>query len=170
MGNKDQGLALFNLAIGSKLRNCDLVKLRVENVSHGALILKRALILQQKTVRLVQFEITQQTRDSLVQWIEYRSLGQADFMFRSGLKRSNHLTTRQYARIVNSWVSSIGLSPNEYDTHSIRRTKVTLIYTRTNNLRVIQLLLGRTKLESTVQYLGFEVDDALQMAQKIDVY
>ena len=121
-------LALFNLAIDSKLRSCDLLQLKVRDVSHGNLISNRAMILQQKTHQPVQFEITEQTRDSILAWISSANLGKDDYLFKSRLKNSPHLSIRQYARIVDSWVSSIGLDPAAYGTHSMRRTKATLIY------------------------------------------
>ncbi|BCO31164.1 phage integrase [Thiohalobacter sp. COW1] len=162
-------LALFNLAIDSKLRGCDLVRLRVRDVSHGGHIAARAIIMQQKTQQPVRFEITEVTRDALTRWIAERGLRTDDFLFPSRRRGSPHITTRQYARIVRSWIAEIGLDPTDYGTHSLRRTKVTLIYRRTRNLRAIQLLLGHTKLESTVRYLGIEVDDALEMAEQTEV-
>jgi integrase len=140
-------LALFNLAIDSKLRGCDLVKLRVFDVAHGASVLPRALIVQQKTKMPVQFEITEQTRTSVGAWIESQKLQRMDYLFPSRVNRTNHLSTRQYARLVESWVAEIGLDPNLYGTHSLRRTKPTLVYRRTKNLRAVQLLLGHTKLD-----------------------
>jgi len=154
IANNLRDLALFNLAIDSKLRSCDLVKLQIKDITHGADILKRAMVMQQKNLQPVQFEITQKTRKSLSIWIEYKHLHNNNFLFPSRSKIDSHISTRQYARIVKSWVSMIGLSPNDYGTHTMRRTKVTLIYKRTKNLRAIQLLLGHTKLESTVRYLG----------------
>jgi len=79
------------------------------------------------------------------------------------------MSTRQYARLVTRWVTIIGLDPGLYGTHSLRRTKATLIYRRTGNLRAVQLLLGHAKIESTVRYLGVEVDDALALAEQVDV-
>jgi len=125
--------------------------------------------MQQKTQQPVQFEITEQTREAISNWVNYAHLSGNDHLFRSRLKKSLHLSTRQYARIVKSWVSQIGLDPAAYGTHSLRRTKATLIYRRTKNLRAVQLLLGHTKLESTVRYLGIEVDDALEMAEQTEV-
>lgn len=125
--------------------------------------------MQQKTQRPVQFEITEQTRESLGAWIRQRGLRGDDFLFPSRLRRSPHLSTRQYARIVRSWVGEIGLDPTAYGTHTLRRTKASLIYRRTKNLRAVQLLLGHSKLESTVGYLGIEVDDALEMAEQTEV-
>ncbi|MAD65028.1 tyrosine-type recombinase/integrase [Haliea sp.] len=162
-------LALLNLAIDSKLRSCDLVKLKVRDVAQGANILKRAMVIQQKTLQPVKFEITQQTRESLTTWIESRKLTSEDYLFPSRIHHCAHLSTRQYARIVKSWVAQIGLQPEDYGTHSLRRTKATLIYKRTKNLRAIQLLLGHTKLESTVRYLGIEVDDALELAEQTEI-
>ena len=162
-------LALCNLAIDSKLRACDLLSLRVSDVASGKEVRSRAIIRQKKTKRPVRFEITARTRKSLEDWIEVANLAENAFLFPSRLRRSPHLSLRQYARIVESWVSSIGLDPTAYGTHSMRRTKATLIYRRTKNLRAVQLLLGHTNLDSTVRYLGIEIDDALEMSEQIDI-
>lgn len=162
-------LALFNLAIDSKLRGCDLVRLKVEDVAAGGEVKARAIIIQQKTKRPVQFEITEHTRTAVGRLIRRHGLRAADFLFPSRLATSPHLSTRQYARIVQGWVSSIGLNPATYGTHSLRRTKAALIYRKTGNLRAVQLLLGHSKLESTVRYLGVEVDDALAISEQIDL-
>jgi integrase len=162
-------LALFNLSIDSKLRACDLVKLRVRDVSHGDLIAARTIVMQQKTQRPVQFEITEQTRDALAAWIRGANLRLEDSLFPSRVHQSPQLSTRQYARIVDRWIHDIGLDPGAYGTHTMRGTKASLIYRRTKNLRAVQLLLGHTKLESTVRYLGIEVDDALEMAEQTEV-
>ena len=177
IGHRTRELALFNLAIDSKLRSCDLVALRVHDVCHGSLVAKRAIVVQQKTQRPVQFETTDQTRESLQAWIHRVGLHADDCLFPSRARRSPHLSTRQYARIVRSWVREIGLDASAYGTHTLRRTKASLIYRRTKNLRAVQLLLGysatrllgHTKLESTVRYLGIEVDDALEMAEQTEV-
>ena len=166
---RHRDLALFNLAIDSKLRACDLLKLRVSDVSNGGRVGSRAMIMQLKTQRPVQFEITVQTRETISDWIQRANLGTAAFLFPSRLHRSPHLSTRQYARIVESWAARIGLDPALYGTHSLRRTKASLIYRRTKNLRAVQLLLGHAKLESTVRYLGIEVDDALELAEQTEV-
>ena len=162
-------LALFNLAIDSKLRACDLVRLRVRDVSHGAQIASRTSVIQRKTKRPVQFEITQATREALSAWVNAGRLPANAYLFPSGQRSGPHLSTRQYARIVKGWVRSIGLDEHLYGTHSLRRTKASLIYQRTKNLRAIQLLLGHTKIESTVRYLGVDVDDALSMAEQTEV-
>lgn len=162
-------LALFNLAIDSKLRGCDLVSLKVSDVSHGSHIAPRAIVMQRKTLRPVQFEITEQTRGDIATWIAKAQLKADEFLFPSRMHVSPHISTRQYARIVDQWVASIGLNPAEYGTHTMRRTKATLIYRRTHNLRAVQLLLGHTKLESTVRYLGIEVDDALEIAEQTEI-
>ena len=162
-------LALFNVAVDSKLRSCDLVKLRVRDVTRGDHVASRAIVMQQKTQRPVQFEFTDQTRESLTTWISCASRRPEDYLFPSRLRASPHLSTRQYARIVRRWVREIGLNPAAYGTHTLRRTKATLIYRRTKNLRAVQLLLGHSKLESTVRYLGIEVDDALEMAEQTEV-
>ena len=162
-------LALFDLGIDSKLRACDLVKLQVRDIAHGDRIAARAIVVQKKTSRPVQFEITEPTRSALAAWIKLSGLCSDDYLFPSRIRTSPHLSTRQYARIVDSWVEEIGLDPAAYGTHSIRRTKATLIYRRTKNLRAVQLLLGHTKLESTVRYLGIEVEDALELSEQTEV-
>jgi integrase len=162
-------LALFNLAIDSKLRACDLLKLRVSDVSQGNRVASRAMVLQQKTGQSVQFEITEHTRQAVSDWIWRANLCSSDYLFPSRLHQSPHLSARQYARIVESWVAAIGLDRAAYGTHSWRRTKASLVYRRTKNLRAVQLLLGHTKLESTVRYLGIEVDDALEIAEQTEV-
>jgi len=169
IANRIRELALFDLAIDSKLRACDLVRLRVRDVAHGERIAARAIVMQHKTQRPVQFEITEQTREAVAKWIERARLKLEDYLFASRVHKSPHLSTRQYARIVDRWVREIGLDPSAYGTHSLRRTKASLIYRRTRNLRAVQLLLGHTKLESTVRHLGIEVDDALETAEQTDV-
>ena len=125
--------------------------------------------MQQKTKRPVQFEITEPTRKSIFTWIRHAALKTEDYLFPSRSRRARHLSTRQYSRIVSAWVKEIGLDVGIYGTHTMRRTKASLIYRRTKNLRAVQLLLGHTKLESTVRYLGIEVDDALEMAEQTEV-
>ncbi len=162
-------LALFNLAIDSKLRACDLTKIRVSDISQGGRVAKRAMVMQQKTKTPVQFEITQQTRDAVEHWIKISQMTSSDYLFPSKSSATPYLSTRQYARILNGWLESIGLDPSGYGTHSMRRTKASLIYRRTKNLRAVQLLLGHRKLESTVRYLGIEVDDALEIAEQTEI-
>jgi len=167
--DRKRDLALFNLAIDSKLRACDLLQIRLSDVSNGSRINKRASICQQKTGRPVRFEITSRTRKSIKAWVKQFDLKPSDYLFPNRLHDSPHLSRRQYARIVDSWVEWIGLDPTRYGTHSMRRTKATLIYRRTKNLRAVQLLLGHTNLDSTVRYLGIEIDDALEMSEQTDV-
>ena len=167
--HRTRELALFDLGIDSKLRACDLLKLKVRDVCHGERIAVRAIVVQQKTSRPVQFEITELTRTALTDWIRLSGLASENFLFPSRVRASPHLSVRQYARIVDSWVEEIGLDPAAYGTHSIRRTKPSLIYRRTKNLRAVQLLLGHSKLESTVRYLGIEVEDALELAEQTEV-
>ena len=169
LDHRARELALFNLAIDSKLRGYDLVGLRVHDVVQGSHVAARAMVMQKKTQRPVQFEITEQTRDAVAAWITAARLKPEQFLFPSRVTESPHLSTRQYSRIVGSWVGSIGLDRAAYGTHSMRRTKPTLTYRRTRNLRAVQLLLGHTKLESTVRYLGIEVDDALEIAEQTEV-
>lgn len=169
LANRTRDLALFNLAIDSKLRGCDLVSLRVKDLGDGCRIASRAIVMQQKTKRPVQFEMSDGTRQAVSEWIQKRRLRPDDYLFQSRARPRAHLSTRQYGRIVHRWVDQIGLDGHAYGTHTMRRTKASLIYRRTKNLRAVQLLLGHTKLESTVRYLGIEVDDALEMAEQTEV-
>ncbi len=169
LARRIRDLALFNLAIDSKLRGCDIVKLQVRDVAHSGKAISRTTVMQQKTAQPVKFELTDQTREAVEAWIAKAQLTSGQFLFPSRLRESLHISTRQYARIVKKWVALAGLDPGEYGTHTLRRTKATLIYRRTKNLRAVQLLLGHTKLESTVRYLGIEVDDALEMSEKTEV-
>ena len=138
-------LALFNLAIDSKLRCCDLVALRVRDVAHGGTVAHRAIVLRHKTQQPVQFEPTDQTHESIAAWIAHAQRRSEGFPFASRVRQSPHLTSRQYARLVNRWVAMVALDPADYGTHSLRRTTATLIYRGTKNLRAVQLLLGHRK-------------------------
>jgi integrase len=135
-------LALVNLAIDSKLRGCDLVALRVGDIALSGAVRDRGIVVQRKTGRPVQFEITEQTRIVIQAWMVHHRLGERDFLFPSRAHSKPHMSTRQCGRIVDRWVSSIGLDPKRYGTHSMRRTKASLIYKKTGNIRAVQLLLG----------------------------
>jgi len=169
ISNNLRELTMFNLALDCKLRACDFVKLKVKDIAHGKTVQSRAILVQQKTGKPVQFEITKKTREAINSWIKACYLKTDDYLFPSRVKESQHLSTRQYSRIVKRWITSIGLDPTAYGTHSMRRTKASLIYKRTKNLRAVQILLGHTKLESTVKYLGVEVDDALELSEHTDI-
>lgn len=166
--DKKRDLALFNLAIDSKLRGCDVVAVHVDDVAPGGYTLDRATIRQKKTGRPVRFELTEHTRKAIDEYLQLTERKPGQFLFAGRGGRAG-LTTRQYARLVQEWVASIGLDPAKFGTHSLRRTKAVLIYRRTGNLRAVQLLLGHSKIESTVRYLGIEVDDAIEIAEKIDI-
>lgn len=166
---RTRDLALFDLALDSKLRGCDLVRLQVSDFLSPGGVKRRVVILQRKTGRPVQFEVTEQARRSIAAWLEVKRLAPDDWLFPSRMKRVWHLNTRQYARLINTWVCLLGLDPAAYGTHSLRRTKVALLYKKTGNLRACQLLLGHTKLESTVRYLGVEVDDALELSEALEL-
>ena len=162
-------LALFNLAIDSKLRGCDVVSLKVEDVAPHGYAIDRATVRQRKTGRPVKFEITEQTRLAVDDYLKASKKQPGDFLFTGRRGRDRCLTTRQYARLVSDWIAGVGLDASLFGTHSLRRTKATLIYRRTGNLRAVQLLRGHTKVESTVRYLGVEVDDALAIAEQVDI-
>ena len=127
------------------------------------------MVMQHETQRPVQFEITPATRDAVQKWIKLAALKSDEFLFPSRIHDSPYLGTLQYARILEGWVEELGLYPANYGTHLMRRTKATLTYRRTKNLRVVQLLLGHSKLESTVRYLGIEVDDALEISEQTEI-
>ena len=162
-------LAMFDLAVDSKLRGCDLVRLRTGQLVVNATVRQRATTIQQKTEKPVQFELTEQTRDSLLAWLIHRGGSLDDYVFPSRTTTGKHLSTRQYARLVGEWVEAVGLGRSAYGTHSLRRTKVALIYKRTGNLRAVQILLGHTKLESTVRYLGVDAEDALSLSEATEI-
>ena len=169
MADRKRDLALFNLAIDSKLRGCDVVALKVDDIAPHGYAVDRAIVRQKKTGRPVHFEITEQTRQAVDDYLRVANRKQGEFLFAAQCQPERGLSTRQYARSLNNWIRGIGLDPCLFGTHSLRRTKATLIYRRTGNLRAIQLLLGHAKIESTVRYLGIEVDDALAIAEQIDV-
>ncbi len=161
--------ALFDLAIDSKLRGCDLVKILIGDLVSGTDIRTRAIVVQQKTGRPVQFELTADVRASLLSWLDQRGGTLSDFVFPSRIDHANHMSTRQYARLLDEWVTSIGLRRAEYGTHSLRRTKAAMIYRATGNIRAIQILLGHTKIENTVRYLGVDIEDALLLAERTEI-
>lgn len=169
MADNKRDLALFNTAIDSKLRGCDLVGLKVRDVFAAGHVKDRASVTQSKTGKPVRFEITDTTRLSLERWIADPEMIGSEFLWPSRLHASPHLSTRQYARIMREWVISIGLEPSDYGTHSMRRTKVARIYKKTGNLRAVQLLLGHTKMDSTVRYLGVDLDDALSLSEPTEL-
>ncbi len=162
-------LALFNLSIDSKLRGCDLVKLKVADVFAAGQFKERASIIQSKTQKPVRFEITEGTRKSILRWMEEPLMIGSEFLWPGRFHERLHISTRQYAQLVRDWVKSIGLEPSAYGTHSMRRTKVAQIYRKTGNLRAVQLLLGHTKMDSTVRYLGVELEDALTIAEAVEI-
>ncbi len=162
-------LAMFNVAIDSKLRGCDVVALKVEDVAPNGYAVERATVRQKKTGQPVRFELTEQTRQAIDDYMKAADRKPGELLFPSRRNRDRCISTRQYSRLVSEWIASIGLDANRFGTHSLRRTKATLIYRRTGNLRAVQLLLGHRKIESTVRYLGIEVDDALAIAEQVDV-
>lgn len=169
MDGRRRDLALFNLALDSKLRGCDVVSIRVEDVAPRGYTVDRATVRQKKTGRPVRFEITEPTRQALDDYINAEGKRAGEFLFKGRNGPNRCLTTRQYARLLSKWVTNCGLDPSMFGTHSLRRTKATMIYKRTGNLRAVQLLLGHNKIESTVRYLGIEVDDALEIAEQVDI-
>ena len=169
VAHRIRDLTPFNLALDSKLRACDLFAIRVDDVALNGRVRSRATIMQRKTGRPVQFEITEQTREAVGRWLEKKNLHKGEPLFPSRINRARPMTTRQYARSLASWLRAIGLDPLAYGTHSLRRTKASMIYRRTGNLRAVQLLLGHSKIESTVRYLGIDVDDALLIAEQVEI-
>ena len=168
LDKRTRELALFNLAIDSKLRGCDLVRLRVADVAPHGYAVERATVRQRKTGRPVSFEVTEQSRQAIDTSLAVSGRSQGSYLFH-GRNNAKCLSTRQYARLVSRWILAAGLDPSRFGTHSMRRTKAALIYRRTGNLRAVQLLLGHSKIESTVRYLGIEVDDAIAIAERVEI-
>ena len=166
---RTRDLAMFNLAIDSKLRGCNVVSLRVEDVAPHGQAVDRATVRQKKTGQPVRFELTEQTREAVDAYIRASGKKPGQLLFAGRRGSGTAMSTRQYARLVSKWVAGIGLDSSFFGTHSLRRTKATLIYRRTGNLRAVQPLLGHRKIDSTVRYLGIEVDDALAIAEQVDV-
>ncbi|MEP4195064.1 MAG: tyrosine-type recombinase/integrase [Aliishimia sp.] len=160
---------MFNVAIDSKLRGCDLVKLAVTNLGEHDCVRERVSVIQSKPKKPVQFELTENTRETVISWVRSPEMIGCQFMFPNRFHDRPHISTRQYGRLVWDWVTSIGLEPSGYGTHSMRRTKAAEIYRKTGKLRAVQLLLHHTKVDSTVRYLGVELDDALSIAERIDL-
>ena len=169
LNNKVRDLALFDLAVDSKLRACDLVRLRVSDIVRNDEITSRARVIQKKTGRPVRFEIASNARKSLSNHIAKSDLKIGSYLFPSRVRANGHLSTRQYANLLKSWVSAIGLDETQYGTHSMRRTKASIIYSRTKNIRAVQILLGHTKLDNTVRYLGIDEEDALALAESTEI-
>lgn len=167
--NRLRDRTLFDLAIDSKLRGCDLVKLKIGDLVAGAEIRTRAIVIQQKTGRPVQFELTSDVRGSLATWLARRCGSADDYVFPSRIDHTRPMSTRQYARLVDEWVTAVGLRREDYGTHSMRRTKAAMIYRATGNLRAVQILLGHTKIENTVRYLGVDIEDALLLAERTEI-
>jgi integrase len=161
--------ALFDVAIDSKLRGCDVVRLKISDIVSGGQIRTRATVTQTKTGRPVQFELLSDARASLLAWLQRRGGTLGDYVFPSRIDHSDHLSTRQYARLVDEWVTGVGLRREDYGTHSLRRTKASIIYKATGNLRAVQILLGHSKIENTVRYLGVDVEDALTLAEGTEI-
>lgn len=167
--HRSRELALLNLGIDSKRRGCDLVSLKVRDITQGYRVASRAIAQQKKPGRPVQFEITAPAREAVDAWIrEARPRGE-DYLFPSRIHGSPHICTRQCARMPREWLTSIGLDWRDHGTRSMRRTKAALVCRKTKNLRAVQLLLGHSKLESTVRYLGIEVDDALEISEQVEI-
>lgn len=169
IAERSRDLALFNMAIDSKLRGCDLVKLKVTDVYSAEQMKGRTSVLQSKTQKPVRFEITDGTRKSVLRWLDDPLMVGSEFLWPGRFHKPLHISTRQYARLVRGWVESIGLVASAYGTHTMRRTKVSQIYKKTGNLRAVQLLLGHTKMDSTVRYLGVELEDALAISEATEI-
>jgi integrase len=162
-------LALLNLAIDCKLRSCDLLRMKVRDISSGSVIQERVLYSQSKTGREVQFEITSRNVQSLTQWLMHSQLSASDYLFPSPRKQGKPMSYSCYANIIRRWATELGYDPYLYGTHSMRRTKATLIYARTKNIRAVQLLLGHAKLDNTIRYLGVEMEDALNISENLEL-
>ena len=162
-------LALFIMAIDSELRGCDLVRLRVADVLAPGRVKERASVVRSRTQRPVRFEITETTWEAVHAWIASPATIGSAHLWPSRFHDSPHISMRQYGRVLKARVAAIGLEPSAYGTHSMRRTKAAQIYKKTGNLRAVQLLLGHTRMDSTVRYLGVELEDALAISEGVDL-
>ncbi|MEO1398973.1 MAG: tyrosine-type recombinase/integrase [Pseudomonadota bacterium] len=169
LANNLRDLALFNVAIDRKLRGCDLVRLSVVDLVNEDRVRERVSVIQSKTKRPDQFELTENTREFVLAWVKSPEMLACSSMFPSRFHDRPHISTRQYGRLVHDRVSSIGLEASGYGTHSLRRTKAARLYRKTGHLRAVQLLLSHTKVDSTVRYLGVELENALSIAENIDL-
>ncbi|WP_208995151.1 tyrosine-type recombinase/integrase [Pseudovibrio sp. Alg231-02] len=169
LADKIRELALFNTAINSKLRGCNLVRLKVVVVFTSGRVKERTSIIQSKTGKPVQCELMEGNRSALSKWIDSPEMIGSEYLWPGRFHDRPHISTRQYGRMLKEWVLSIGLEPSSYGTHSMRRTKVAQINKKTGNLRAVQLLLGHTKMDSPVRYLGIDLEDALSLSEKIDI-
>jgi site-specific recombinase XerC len=167
--NRVRDRALLDLALDSKLRGCDVVGIKIGDVVSGGHVRSRAIMVQRKTGRPVQFELHADARTSLIAWLERRGGTLTDYVFPSRIDHDRHLSTRQYARLVDEWVTGVGMRREEYGSHSLRRTKASIIYKATGNLRAVQILLGHSKIENTVRYLGVDVEDAVALAEATEI-
>lgn len=161
--------ATHDVAIDSKLRGCDIVKMKIGDIVTARTIRNRTTVMQQKTGRPVQFELMTEARKTLLTWLERRGGSLDDYIFPSRVNYMGHLSTRQYARLVDEWVGAVDLNVREYGTHSMRRTKASLIYKATGNLRAVQILPRQSNIENTERYLGVDIDDALTLAERIEI-
>ena len=143
--------------------------MKIEDLVRGGQVRSRAIVVQQKTGRSAQFELLEPARNSILAWLERRGGTLDDFVFPSRIDHTNHISTRQYAQLVDEWVIGIGLRPEDYGTHSLHRIKASIIYKQTGNLRAVQILLGHTKIESTVRYLGVDIEDALHLSESTEI-
>jgi integrase len=125
---RTRDLAMFNLAIDSKLRGCDVVALKVDDVAPGGYAVDRATVRQKKTGQSVRFEITEHARQAVDDYLRTTGKKPGEFLFSGRDGPGRNISTRQYARLVSEWIASIGLDPHLFGTHSLRRTKATLIY------------------------------------------
>lgn len=169
LAENDRDLALFNMAINRKMRGCDLVRMKVVDVMASGQIKDRASVLQSKTQKPVRFEISEGTRVSVAKWMDDPLMVGSEYLWPGRFHERLYISTRQYARIVRGTATSIGLEATAYGTHTLRRTKVTQIYKKTGNLRAVLLLSGHTKMNSTVKCLGVELEDALAIAEAIEM-
>jgi len=159
----------WNVPLDQRKEFSAMPYIRIGDLVSGGRVRNRAMVIQQKTKRPVQFESLEPARSSLLAWLERRGGSVENYAFPSRVDRLDHLSTRQYSRLVEEWVSGIGLRREDYGTQSLRRTKAALIYKQTGNLRAVQILLGHSKIETSVRYLGLEVEDALTLAEATEV-
>ena len=163
-----RSLALFTLGIDSMLRASDLVNLEVETITdHEGKVKNKFSVIQIKTGQPVEITLTQKTIDYVQDWLNSESIYYG-YVFK-GATIDSHLSIERYRVGIKNWVKSIGLNPREYSTHSVRRTKPSIVYKETGNIEEVKRMLGHTTLAMTSEYLGIDKEKVSDLATRINV-
>jgi len=164
-------LALFETALSTMLRSGDLVRLKVSDVRDSLGQMKRSFTIRmEKTSKPVEVTISETAREAIEALIAHNGIDDQHYLFTAPTRpKGEHMASVTYRKLVKDWCRLIHLDPAQYSTHSLRRTRPSIIYRRTGNLRSIQLLLGHSNIGMTQRYLGIEEEDALDLARQHEV-